>query len=206
MGHKIICINRTCGSGGHSIGQAVAKELGIAYYDKNLIQEAIKFGGLENEPGFSAKKDERTHNRAFFKTHNSVGNRNVTTEGSTNDIIFQLQRDLLIEKSKEEDFVIVGRCGDRILDPETLDIKTLRCFVYAPDDFRVARIMKEDGQNRARAAMTIRRTDARRSDYYFHYTKTSWDDRDHYQMLLNSKELGIDLCIRLLVSYYRNVL
>lgn len=44
MAHKVICINRRCGSGGHIIGEMVAKELGIKYYDKtywNLLWNMV---------------------------------------------------------------------------------------------------------------------------------------------------------------------
>ena len=44
MAHKVICINRRCGSGGHIIGEMVAKELGIKYYDKNLLELALEYG------------------------------------------------------------------------------------------------------------------------------------------------------------------
>ena len=40
MAHKVICINRLCGSGGHIIGEKVAERLGIGYYDKNLLDMA----------------------------------------------------------------------------------------------------------------------------------------------------------------------
>ena len=33
----IITLGRECGSGGHEIGEKLAKKLGIAFYDKNLI-------------------------------------------------------------------------------------------------------------------------------------------------------------------------
>ena len=36
MGKRIITISREFGSGGRFIGKEVAKQLGIAYYDKNM--------------------------------------------------------------------------------------------------------------------------------------------------------------------------
>ena len=35
--YPIITISREYGSGGHNIGQKVAEQLGIAFYDKNII-------------------------------------------------------------------------------------------------------------------------------------------------------------------------
>ena len=35
---KIITISREYGAGGHSIGQQVAKELGIPFYDRDILK------------------------------------------------------------------------------------------------------------------------------------------------------------------------
>ena len=42
----IITIGRQFGSGGKEVGIRVAKELGIPFYDKELLQEAAKKSGL----------------------------------------------------------------------------------------------------------------------------------------------------------------
>ena len=39
MKKRIITISREFGSGGRFIGEEVAKKLGIAYYDKNIIND-----------------------------------------------------------------------------------------------------------------------------------------------------------------------
>lgn len=45
----IITIGRQFGSGGKEIGICVAKELGIPFYDKELLQEAAKKSGLPED-------------------------------------------------------------------------------------------------------------------------------------------------------------
>ncbi len=42
MAKRIITISREFGSGGRFIGEEVAKKLGIAYYDKNIIKTLQK--------------------------------------------------------------------------------------------------------------------------------------------------------------------
>ena len=39
MAKRIITISREFGSGGRFIGEELAKKLGLAYYDKNIINE-----------------------------------------------------------------------------------------------------------------------------------------------------------------------
>ena len=60
MAHKVICINRRCGSGGHIIGEMVAKELGIKYYDKNLLELALEYGGLDQTKAFENADEKAT--------------------------------------------------------------------------------------------------------------------------------------------------
>ena len=46
---RIITISREFGSGGRFIGEEVAKKLGIAYYDKNIISQIAEKSGLSPE-------------------------------------------------------------------------------------------------------------------------------------------------------------
>ena len=61
----IITIGRQFGSGGKEVGIRVAKELGIPFYDKELLQEAAKKSGLCEKicPAGAIKVSE---NRAFI--------------------------------------------------------------------------------------------------------------------------------------------
>lgn len=47
--HYVINLGRQLGSGGKEIGEKLAKELGIAFYDKELINLASKESGLCKE-------------------------------------------------------------------------------------------------------------------------------------------------------------
>ena len=49
MSKRIITISREFGSGGRFIGEEVAKKLGMAYYDKNVITEIAEKSGLSPE-------------------------------------------------------------------------------------------------------------------------------------------------------------
>ena len=53
MAKRIITISREFGSGGRFIGEEVAKKLGIAYYDKNIIGQIAEKSGLS--PEYSGK-------------------------------------------------------------------------------------------------------------------------------------------------------
>ena len=46
---KIITISREYGAGGHSIGKQVAQQLGIPFYDKDILRESVKASGFDTE-------------------------------------------------------------------------------------------------------------------------------------------------------------
>ena len=48
MAKRIITISREFGSGGRFIGEELAKKLGLAYYDKNIINEIAEKSGLSD--------------------------------------------------------------------------------------------------------------------------------------------------------------
>ena len=50
MEKKIITISREFGSGGRSVGRRIAEELGIPFYDKELVEQVAL------ESGFAPKK------------------------------------------------------------------------------------------------------------------------------------------------------
>ena len=49
MKNFVITIGREFGSGGHNLGQSLAKELGIPCYDRHLIEEAAVCGEFKME-------------------------------------------------------------------------------------------------------------------------------------------------------------
>lgn len=55
--HFVINLGRQLGSGGKEIGERLAKELNIAFYDKELIQLASNESGLCKD--FFEKADEK---------------------------------------------------------------------------------------------------------------------------------------------------
>ena len=46
MAYDIYTIGREFGSNGLAVGEALAKKLGIIFYDKELLQEAAKKSGF----------------------------------------------------------------------------------------------------------------------------------------------------------------
>ena len=47
--NKIVTISREFGSGGREVGKRLADELGLGYYDKEIINEIAKETGMSEE-------------------------------------------------------------------------------------------------------------------------------------------------------------
>ena len=110
MAKRIITISREFGSGGRFIGEEVAKKLGIAYYDKNVINEIAEKSGLS--PEYIQESAELSPRKGLFAY--ALAGRDVTGK-SVEDIVYEAQRKVILELAEKESCVIIGRNADFIL-------------------------------------------------------------------------------------------
>ena len=105
---RIITVSREFGSGGREIGKRLADELGIAYYDKEVISEIIK----ENGVGEIMDKDaEHDYPISFGRTFATLS----FFQNSALNMVVAEQKIIRKIAKRGEDFVIVGRSADVIL-------------------------------------------------------------------------------------------
>ena len=202
----IITIARQYGSGGREIGEKVAKKLGIALYDKELITDAATRGNLDEN--VSKLADESAANSLLYTL--AMGSNVLGTtmhfgyKMPLNDKLFILQSEVIKEKAKEESCVIIGRCGDYVLRDEE---NVLRIFVYGDLDHRQARIAERHPELKSSQIVdVITKTDKRRSSYYNFYTGNKWGKFDNYDMAINSSTLGLDGAADLIVACAKKLL
>ena len=119
----IITISRTFGSGGREIGEKLAKEIGIPFYDKNLLKLLSDKTGISEEGLENA--DEKLLNR-FVDTYSVT----VGQDYGTNLYLYKVQKKLIREIAEKGSCIIVGRLADWILKD---DSDLLRVFIMAPD-------------------------------------------------------------------------
>ena len=209
---KIITISREYGSGGHTIGQLVAKELNVPFYDKEIIDMAAQNSGLS--PDF-IKKTEQSISSGFLYTlllgasYASPGTSNVhsTTGVQTPgmplaDQVFNAQRNVIIELAKKGPCVIVGRCADYILRhcDEISRKDLLNVFIYAPIEDKVKRAIEQKGLDPSTAEKEVKLIDKRRANHYNTFTERTWGDRKHYDIMLNSSLFGLEESARAIVE------
>ncbi|MBQ7248161.1 MAG: cytidylate kinase-like family protein [Lachnospiraceae bacterium] len=200
MGRVIITIARGYGSGGKTIGKMLSRELGISYYDRNLLREASEDSGIaENLFGLN---DEKVKMR-LFKKKPEVSDEPLGPEDDrfvSDDNLFNIQAKKIREIAEREDCVIVGRCGDYVLRGRD---DVIRVFIYAPRKACIKVLMDMYGVSPKEAERSIEETDRERSTYYKHYTGHEWDDATNYDLCLNSAQLGFEKCVQMIKEYIR---
>ena len=203
MNKKIIVIGRQFGSGGHEIGEKLAKELNIPFYDKALVEEAAKELGVRKED--AEQLDEKALSEfiiAYAARHKYE--QSLYTDGCEElitDKLYQQQKRIVKELAAKGACVIVGRCADYILQ-ERRDV--LSVFVSADFEYRINRIMNKYNMSAKEAEKTILKKDNERKNYYRQHTGKKWGKAKNYHMVLNAGLLGTDEIVGMLKKMYED--
>lgn len=189
---KIITISREFGSGGRSIGKAVAEKLEIKYYDKEIIEKIVE------KTGMSRKFIEQNGEYAKGKNLFSYAFLGRTQEGkSVEDYLWEAQRKIILELAEKESCVIVGRCADYILaDREDC----LNVFIHADEVFKKERIVKLYGENSEKPEKRLKEKDKKRSINYKYYTDKKWGYVSNYHIAMSSSEFGLERCVEIICN------
>jgi len=194
--HYIVAISRQYGSGGRGIGKALADELGIGCYDKELITLTAERSGLSHS--YVEKQEERSSasfisNLSFNAYHgfDSIG----YYETPTTDKMYLAQSEVIRDIAKQGSCVIIGRCADYILRDEP---NLVRVFIRADYEDRITRAVEEYSLDRKGAVNHVKKTDKSRANYYKFYTNRIWGDAEHSDIIINSSFTGFDGAAKLI--------
>lgn len=198
----VITVGREFGSGGRELGRRLAEELGIAYYDKEIITEISKNTSLSEE--YVKQIVERTPQNLFPIT---IGETFTFAEDQTfknMQDVYRAQSTIIRDMAKKSDCVIVGRCADYILR----DMKPFRIFVYADKDWKIKRCMertrkKDEYSTEKLMAKRIKRIDKNRARYYSFYTALKWGDKANYDICINNTDADIEKVAAGLAKMFR---
>ena len=186
MAKRIITISREFGSGGRFIGEEVAKKLGIAYYDKNIIGQIAEKSGLS--PEYIQENAELSPKKGLFAY--AFSGRDITGK-SVEDMVYEVQRNIILELAEKEPCVIIGRNADYILkDREDV----LNVFIHGDMPEKIKRITGLHNVEEKEAVKMMADTDKRRRTNYNFYTDQNWGKASNYTLCLNSSQLGYDRC------------
>ena len=192
MTKRIITISREFGSGGRFIGEEVAKNLGIAYYDKNIIDEIAEQLGLS--PDYIQESAELSPKKGLF-AYAFIG-RDITGK-SVEDMVYEAQRKVILELAEKEPCVIIGRNADYILRDRD---DVLNVFIHGNMPEKIQRIIGLYNVEEEEAVKMMADTDKRRMTNYNFYTDQKWGRASNYTLCLNSSQLGYDRCEKIIME------
>ena len=192
MAKRIITISREFGSGGRFIGEEVAKKLGIAYYDKNVINEIAEKSGLS--PEYIQENAELSPKKGLFAY--AFSGRDITGK-SVEDMVYEAQRNIILELAEKEPCVIIGRNADYILKDRD---DVLNVFIHGDMPEKIQRITHLYNVGEQEAVKMMADTDKRRMANYNFYTEQNWGKASNYTLCLNSSEIGYDKCEAIIIE------
>ena len=203
MSKRIIVIGREFGSGGHELGQRLAEELGIPFYDKELVAQASK--SLEIDEMQAADIDETAISdlaaaylsrcRTVLTAHRDYDRLSIGEDGILSNRMYQQQQYLIRTIAAKGSCVIVGRCADFILR-DRRDV--LSVFIHADRQSRISRIAARSVMSTAEAERTMDAVDKQRRHYYEKHTGRTWGDAESYHILLNASLLDMEESVHVL--------
>ena len=194
---SIITISREYGAGGMVIGKRVAKELGIEFYDRDIIRNTVKDSGLDADI-IEHEEEQISRTDALLRmiTPAAYVDRRQT--------IHEIEKRVILMLAARGDCVLLGRCADQIL--EEADIESLNVFIYADELHRAARVSQLIGSNNPTDIQrAMKKTDAARHTHYQEFAGRRWGDSKNYNLCLDSGLLGYETCVKLICEAARGL-
>jgi cytidylate kinase len=197
----IITVSRQFGSGGREVGKRLADELGLQYYDKELITEISNQTELKEDYVSYVIEKGGYHNYMFSFAHSMP--LVASTPAIVTDVLVA-QRDIIKEIAKKGNCVIVGRSADAILK----DMNPFKIFVYADDQSKLARCRERAPENEKltdkQMLKQFRQIDKARKDLHDLFSSTPWGDKAGYDLMLNTSNANIKSLIPALAQFIQS--
>ena len=197
----VITIGRQYGSGGAETGKKLAEELGIGFYDKNILRMNSDESGIKES--YFHLADEKAGNKLLYKIIASLtpekGAPSFGSDLISADNLFRFQSEVIRKLAAEESCVIIGRCADYILRDRP---DVLRVFIHADMEERIKRITEVYKINDSDPEKLLHQKDKRRAAYYQFYTDIKWGDTKNFHITLDSSAFGIEKCVEILKTLY----
>lgn len=198
MKKRIITIERQYGSGGSVIGKLAAEKLGIGYYNRAILEMASEKCGIAPDRLESAEENVPT-SFLYSLMMSASPTRGMEETLPLSDKVFLMESEIIRDiASAEHSFVLVGRCGNYILEDEGC----FSVYIYSPMEERIRRAVEEYDIPERKAETIIKKADKRRETFYNVNTGRLWQDKDRYSLCLNSADLGDEFCAELIVKAF----
>jgi CMP/dCMP kinase len=206
----VLAITRQMGAGGSYIGQGVARQLGLKYVDREILQEAARLLGAEDTANLECLEEHVAGLWLRVTRHMSLGPPDAlfTPPAPHSSVyeedLFRVERQIIREMALRENCVIIGRAGAFVLRDHP---GIVRVFVHAPEAWRIdllARTLNDQDRNGLRDL--VRRSDGDRARFVQAVCGCQWSDACHYDLTINPATVGLDHAVDLVAAVVRKKL
>lgn len=199
-----ITINRLYGSGGRIMGKRLSEELGIPFYDEEILKMASEESAIGEQ--LFRLNDEKAGSNLFFRAigglKTSLEEPSLDDDLTSPENLFRFQAKMMRRVASEQSCIIMGRCADFVLG--AAGVKNLvRLFVYADSTTCIRRVMEVDGVDTKEALRRVNRISKERRDYYKYYTGKEWEDMSNYDLPINTTTLELEPAVQLVKEYMK---
>lgn len=182
-----VTISRQFGSLGRSIAKELSELTGVEYYDRDIVEETAKKMNLTVSK--VSKKEENTP--GFFEMLFPLGDSSTDTQNQ----IFDVQRQIILDFADKGPAIFVGRCADYILKDMN---NCLNIFIYASKEQRYINCVNSLMMEPAEAVRMISEVDKARERFWIKYTDYKPSDYNHRHLMIDSSVLGVKGTARVL--------
>ncbi|WLD85955.1 cytidylate kinase-like family protein [Stomatobaculum sp. F0698] len=198
--HLVITIEREYGSGGRLLGKALSEELGIPYYDDEIIRTASEYAAVGEK--YFRLHDEKPGKSLFGQARDVIGKPRVAGNITNPDNLFRFEAEAIRKMADRGSCIFIGRSADFVLDATEFG-EFVSLFVYCDMASKVRRVMEVDAVDAEEAMSRIQKINRQRRDYCRYYTGNNWGDPMLYDLPLNTTKLTIPQTAELVKTYLR---
>lgn len=197
----VITIGREFGSGGRELGKRLADELGVLYYDKEIIKEIATASNL-NEQYVESVIEKGLPGRFIYTFGQTFTHMPVIAENSMVNVLSEQRK--VLNRLAEKDCVIVGRSADVILE----GVDHFRIFIYADEQSKIKRCRERapEGEHLTDKQLIkkMKAVDYGRKKLHSVLSHLPWGDKRGYDLMINTSNTDISKIVPLVAEYIRH--
>ena len=202
--HFVITIDRQYGSGGRVVGKRLAEDLGIHFYDNDILKLTSERAAIGEQ--YFRLADEKAGNNILYKIVShltpDISSPKLDENIVSSENLFRFQADVIREIAENETCIIAGRCSNFVLTEAKMK-DHVDFFVYADEETRIKRAMDYDKVGREEAIKRIKKMNKEREKYHKYYTGRNWMDPDSYDLMINASRIEYEDMEILMKDYLR---
>lgn len=196
-----IVIDREYGSGGREVARILSENLGIRFFDGDLLVEASSRYGIDL--GIMKDYDEKKTGSMLYNIVMIANSLNNPDEIDMPFKIYDAQARLMKQLVLESPCIFLGRCADEVLKDT---VPLIRVFIYADSkEEKIKRISDIDGIEKRFAENALRKKDAQRKNYYHYFTGREWGEKKNYDLCINTSKIGYEGAARIITALYESM-